>query len=691
MYFGLPSNLLPMRLVCFLLLFTRFLSAQSDRWDIIHGETLPGVVWRVHEEIGLPHADNIETAGRGVAGIIHYAVDADRRVSVRRELIYPQFRPFIKDTDPAWWGVYRNYLRREYSDEEALPAIYVNDRKMSLAAVDSIRIQEMLSIYHQPTIEGLRITRRFYPAPREHRFYEFLQLRNVGPDTLTVRFADRSIVEEHLGAAGSFTTRTDVLPLADSVALLPGQILPAFLAFSAGATADASDQATYSEAEGDFFNRQYFGNLMTGQLVLETPDSIYNTLFALSKLRGAESIFDSKLGLVHSPGGGRYYTGFWANDQAEYINPFFPYLGDRLANEAALNMWRIYQDAIPEEGNIRYSFEMAGDAPVNRLDRGDAAMIAYGLSHYLLALGDPAIARELWPLLTWCLEYNHQKLNDQGVVASDSDEMEGRIATGNANLSTSSLYYGALETSISLARALGEDDKLVKTWTDRRSQLGRDIEAFFGRRVEGLDTYRYFDGHEALRHWIALPLVVGLHGRKAGTLTALFDRLWTDNGVAVEKNHPDPNISNIFWDRGTLYALRGAFLAGATERAHERLRQFSRQRLLGERVPYVVEAYPEGNMAHLSAESGLYCRVFTEGLFGMLPTGFRSFRLQPRLPVGWDEMALRDIRAFGQPAGFDVIVRRKKDQLRVLVQDALGFAIYEQVIAPGTSLEVELN
>ena len=420
-------------------------------------------------------------------------------------------------------------------------------------------------------------------------------------------------------------------------------------------------------------NRKEVVSELQNNLRLETPNPIYNTMFALAKVRGAESIFDSKLGLVHSPGGGRYYIGFWANDQAEYINPFFPYLGYDLGNEAALNMWRVYQQAIPEDdSNIRYSFEMEGDSPANPLDRGDAAMIAYGLSHYLLALGDKDIAEELWPLLSWCLDYNNRKLNEYGVVMSESDEMEGRIETGDANLSTSSLYYGSLETSISLAEELGKEKKMIKAWSRQREDLAGAIENFFGHEVEGLETYRYYDGHEALRHWIALPLVVGLHDRKEGTLAGLFDSLWTDNGVAVEKNHPNPAISEIFWDRGTLYALRGAFIAGATERANDRLLQFSRERLLGERVPYVVEAYPEGNMAHLSAESGLYCRVFTEGLFGILPTGFRSFRLQPRMPKGWDKMALRNIHAFGQQGGFDIEVSRIGQNMTVIIKDHTG-------------------
>jgi hypothetical protein len=76
-----------------------------------------------------------------------------------------------------------------------------------------------------------------------------------------------------------------------------------------------------------------------------------------------------------------------------------------------------------------------------------------------------------------------------------------------------------------------------------------------------------------------------------------------------------------------LYGLRGVFAAGESEKALRFLKYFSRRRLLGEHVPYAVEAYPEGNQRHLSAESGLYCRIYTEGVFGMRPKGFNSFML----------------------------------------------------------------
>jgi hypothetical protein len=78
-----------------------------------------------------------------------------------------------------------------------------------------------------------------------------------------------------------------------------------------------------------------------------------------------------------------------------------------------------------------------------------------------------------------------------------------------------------------------------------------------------------------------------------------------------------------------LYALRGAFKAGAADQALEKLLSCFQIRLLGFQVPYVVKAWPEGNTAHLSAESATYCRIFTEGILGIVPTGFQAFSMRP--------------------------------------------------------------
>lgn len=96
------------------------------------------------------------------------------------------------------------------------------------------------------------------------------------------------------------------------------------------------------------------------------------------------------------------------------------------------------------------------------------------------------------------------------------------------------------------------------------------------------------------------------------------------------------------------------------DEALEQLHNYSERRLLGTHVPYPVEAYPEGSQRHLSGESGLYCRVITEGLFGIRPTGFDSFNLKIQMPADWNAMSLEHIKAFGKD--FSVKVERINPQ-----------------------------
>jgi hypothetical protein len=402
---------------------------------------------------------------------------------------------------------------------------------------------------------------------------------------------------------------------------------------------------------------------MQSHLVLETPDSILNTMFAFAKIRATESIYNTKGGLMHGPGGLRYYAAIWANDQAEYVNPFFAFLGDDIAMKSAMNAYRMFAKYMnPDYKPIPSSIIAEGDDTWHGAgDRGDMAMIAYGAGRFALAYGNKDSAKILWPLIEWCLEYLNRKVNEHGVVWSNRDELEGRFPSGNANLNTSSLYYDALNSAVLLGRLLNQPSEKIKLYEQRAKDIRANIEKFFGATVEGFKTYRYYEGNDTLRAWITTPLTVDIFDRKEGTIAALFSaRLWTEDGLASLAGN------KTFWDRSTLYGLRGVFAAGETEKALTFLKYYSQRRLLGEHVPYAVEAYPEGNQRHLSAESGLYCRIYTEGLFGMRPVGFNAFDMTPRLPGEWNAMALRNIHSFGNI--FDLEVKRSgRDKLVITV------------------------
>jgi hypothetical protein len=179
-----------------------------------------------------------------------------------------------------------------------------------------------------------------------------------------------------------------------------------------------------------------------------------------------------------------------------------------------------------------------------------------------------------------------------------------------------------------------------------------------------------------------MPLVVGIQERSKGTIDALFSpKLWTKDGLLTQAG------SETFWDRSTLYALRGVFAAGETEKAFNYLSYYANKRLLGDHVPYAIEAWPEGSQRHLSAESGLFCRIVTEGIFGIRPTGLRTFILTPRLPQSCPAMSLKKIHAFDSE--FDITIKREKDKIHAVIIDSEKKTILDQSVREGESLEVK--
>jgi len=659
--------------------FCQFTENQNEIYWEVKGNTV--ISWDLSSTTNLPHSDNIEMDGQKIAAIISYEIDENRNLKVSRDIIFPQLRIFIESSANNW-RKYRAYLRDEYSDE-FLPTITVNERTFEPGPLDSVKICGMLQFYHAESL-GLEVKRILLPSMTERLFVEIWTLKNVTDKPIEIEIGKTEFLQEQQGQNGKFTRKiyTDT---SGKMTVEPRRWVEFGIYFSAQLNDELPVKENYTQA---LLSRHSFLDEVEQNLVLETPDSVLNTLFTFSKIRAAESIYDTKMGLVHSPGGGRYYTGVWANDQAEYSGPFFPYLGYKIGNEAAMNAYRQFLKNIPEgDGNFWSSFEMEGTLTCCGGDRGDAAMIAFGASQYALLLGDKTEATELWPLIEWSLDYCQRHLNDYGVVTSDSDEMEGRISTGDANLATSSLYYGALVQSVYLAETLGFHKDVVNKFRERAHYLKRAIENYFGKEIEGLETYQYFEGHPYLRHWICLPLVMGIDDRADGTLDALFTYLWTDNGIKVEHN-PTLEEPNLFWDRGTLYAFRGAFKAGASDRALEKIQAFSKTRLLGFHVHYVVEAWPEGNMAHLSAESALYCRIFTEGILGIVPTGFKSFEMTPNIPDEWEFFNLKRIRAFDSE--FDLIINRKGDKLLVQVIQ-FGKIVLNEKVKNGQTIRVSLE
>lgn len=614
---------------------------ESPRWYIAPDNK---IVWTVDGQI--PHEDHIEMSGKQVSVVLRYGVDCNGGFTLNKSMVWPLLRTIPNNTHAS--------LMRRY-DWNPLSGITVNGRSFTNEKVKDITLKGMLTVkstFDQGYYGQWELTREYLPSAELPALVELYQVVNTGKGNLSIEIPEDGFVahtDPAKGVTGSYTIEGK-LDRNGFFTLQPGDTLR----FTASVSAHRQNESPVKiDAEAEKAKRMDLVNGWMDKLVLETPDSVINRMFAFSKIRACESIYETQGGPMHGPGGESYYAAIWANDQAEYINAYFPFTGYEYGNASALNSFRHFARFMNDEWKpIPSSIVAEGLDIWNGVgDRGDAAMIAYGASRYALAYGNREVAEELWQLITWCLEYCKRKLNAEGVVTSDTDELENRFPSGDANLCTSSLYYDALISASYLAKELNKGSKIANTYRSQAAELRKNIEKYFGAKVEGFDTYAYYKGNDILRSWICIPLTVGINERAQGTIDALFSpRLWTENGLLTQAG------DQTFWDRSTLYALRGVYAAGETEKATDYLHRYSATRLLGEHVPYAIEAWPEGGQRHLSAESGLYGRIITEGMFGIRPVGFKEFIATPRLPQAWNEMRLRNICAFGTT--FDMEVNR---------------------------------
>ena len=611
------------------------------------------------DSIILPYSDHIEMSGEQMSCVIRWNVDGNNRFNYERSLVFPMLRRLPNDTHASLQYRIGTDLMSCLSVNSMVPTqlstrnVVINGRLETKCeyGIGKANIGAAKGDYLKPTLE---VVRKIFPSTVHPLLCESYVLKNISGSTVTVSVPYYSHVfhtPANKGLDGSYVVRSDIFGSGNYV-LNNGDSVAFSAVFQAHRL--SSEEMIVPDTDMEYEARMNFvRNIADSSLVLETPDSAIDTEFRFAKIRATESIYRTKGGLMHGPGGESYYAALWCNDECEYVSPLYPFIGYDTGNESAINCYRLFSEYQNDEFRPIPSSIIAEGTDIwnGAGDRGYAAMIAHGAQRYLLARSDKAEAERLWPFIKWCLEYCHRKLNKEGVPESDSDELEGRFPAGDANLSTACLYYDGLVSATYLAPLMGEPPSLTRTYKKQAEDLRKAIGDYFGATVSGYETYRYYDGNDLLRSWICLPLCFGIEDRAEGTLSALFSsEMMTSDGILTEQG------STTFWDRATLYALRGAFAAGHTDEALKHFKAFSERRLLGTHVPYPVEAYPEGSQRHLSGESALYCRVITEGLFGIRPTGFDSFDLKLRLPSEWDRMALRHIKAFG--GDFDIEANR---------------------------------
>lgn len=610
---------------------------------------------------GEEYANHIEMSGYYSSAIISYGADENGSLRRFNHVVFPSLRMYPNDT-------YGSFDYNFQSVSVRCDGVDVDEKAVSFIFDGILHIRTKTS--------GLHINRSLFVAPNVRAFIEMIEIENQSGKALTLQMVNNETEQitkaEHgyLGRRYKTFVQVDATPFT----VENGQKEILWVAYCA----TMLEEVVKIDCQQEYKKRIDFLGEISERFVVETPDNTINIMAHYAKIRAAESVFKTKSGLMHSPGGGNYYAALWTNDQCEYVNPFFANLGYRVAIEQSLNCYELYKKYISPDKALITSIIAEGDGVWHGAgDRGDSAMYAYGCSRFLLALGEKKESERFIGSIEDCLTYTISQINEQGVVNSDSDELENRFESGNANLSTSCLAYDAFVSTAYLEKELGRKDKF-KLYMNEAEKLKKAIGNYFGKAVEGYDTYMYCTTESNLRSWICLPLVVGIHERAQQTVKALLSgRLRLAEGLLTRSGE------KIFWDRTTLYALRGIFYAGFADEALELLSVYSRARVLGEHIPYAVEAFPEGNQAQLSAESGLYLRIFTEGILGYRPVGFHKFEIAPNLPTEWDKIQIKNITIGGKIA--DIGIERKNGiyRLKLKTGDKVIEAEMEKKIGVG--------
>lgn len=577
-----------------------------------------GVIWNVKN--GQKHSDDIEMAGFMAAFIVGYGVDETGKAMFSRYCVFPTLRTRPNDTHAS--------LRKEYN-ENCFPKILVNgveqNEKAKSFFFDGILKAETAS-------DKLYIVHEFFPTVEKLATAERVTVKNVADKAVTITLNTPETVRESYVKGCKGVYLLEVQHDKVNIFLNPGAEF-SYGVFCTARTANL--EIPKFNIDKELNGRKSQIKRILGDLKLKTDNRELDTMFRLSAIRAGESIYHTLTGDIHSPGGKNFYAASWCNDQLEYAAPWFTLTGEKIALKATENAFLQYAPFMCDEflpipsSVINEGLDIWDGAG----DRGDAAMYLFGGAFLLLFSQNNELHGKLWRYIKWCAEYCIHKMSPEGVICSDTDELENRFPTdGYANLSTSALCYGGMKMAAKIAEIIGESETAIK-YNSIVGKLEMSIERYFGKEIHGFETYCYSHGYNTLRAWICLPLCVGINKRKAGTLKALFsDYLYTGNGIlSCESGKENKNLTT--WDRATLFSFKAAMLSGAINDIWGYFTHYVHTRLCGERVPYPVEAYPENGMRHLSGESALFCRIIPEGILKISCEGKRTYSITPDLPA----------------------------------------------------------
>ena len=599
----------------------------------------------------LPYYDHIETSGLYTSLIYSYGANKLKEFIESYHIVFPTFRRKVNDTRGSFAIRLKNVLDiliDNSKEIEKLSKVTLNGFINITSNITDIKVNK--KIYCSSSFKGIVINYKLTNKSSE--------IKNIFIDNnKNLICCDEDIFDKkyHVNIILS-NDKTLKNNTSLSYTLKPNQSI----SFDQVIICSYDDETINENLKVDINNRKKYLKTITNNYNVITNNKILDAMFNFSKIRASESICLTKNGLMHSPGGGHYYAATWNNDQCEYAAPLFAYLNYDLAIKSMINCFTQYTDYMYTDKALVSSIIAEATSFWNGAgDRGDASMYVYGITRLLLTLGNKSLAKKFVKPIKWCIDYTLKQKNELGLYKSDTDELENRFESGDCNLATNSIFYQALIKANLLFNELNIKNDYLKI----ANELKENINKHFYKN--GKCIYSFKETH--LRSHVCYPLIMDIYDHSEDIVNTIMNKkLFTKNGFKTIDN------CETYWDRVTLMAIRGLFNASKADLAYDILLSYSENRLLKDHVPYAVEAYPEGNQAHLAAESALYARIYLEGILGFEPMKFNQFKLTISMPNKLDSIKVLNVTYSNKT--FDIVINKVIDQYEVSI-DKLNYKV----------------
>ena len=300
----------------------------ESRWQMLADGSIE---WMPGKQI--PHDDHIEMSGKQVSVVLRYGVNAEGEFVINKSMVWPLLRTIPNNTHAS--------LMRRF-DWNPLDLVTVNGRTINGEKVEKIRLKGMLAVessYNGGWYGQCKVIREYLPSVDQPALVENYFLINTDKKPMSVEIPvtnDRLFTDPQKGVDGSYLIEMK-MDRNGYFSIQPGDTM-AFSAYIIGYKKGQPALAINGQQEK--LKRMEAVTSWMDNLVLETPDPVIDRMFAFSKIRACESIYETQGGPMHGPGGESYYAAIWANDQAEYINPYFPFTGYDYGNASALNSFK---------------------------------------------------------------------------------------------------------------------------------------------------------------------------------------------------------------------------------------------------------------------------------------------------------------------------------------------------------------